>query len=111
MAVLERMDSLPPRRTQTLPARKVRLAASEVTLGRDSKMMAMTPRGTETRLTSRPLSRVWEASVRPTGSGRAATSRTPLAMSRMRSGGQAQAVQHDGGDGVLRGLQVLGVGG
>ena len=36
MAVLEWMDSLPPRRTQTLPAWKVRLAASEVTLGRDS---------------------------------------------------------------------------
>ena len=36
MAVLEWMDSLPPRSTHTLPAWKVRLAASEVTLGRDS---------------------------------------------------------------------------
>ena len=36
MAVLEWMDSLPPRKTHTDPAWKVRLAASEVTLGRDS---------------------------------------------------------------------------
>lgn len=47
-------------------------------------MMAMTPRGTETLLTWSPLGRVWEARVRPTGSGRAATARTPAAMSAIR---------------------------
>ncbi len=84
MAMLEAMDSLPPRRTQTLPARKARLAASEVTLGRDSKMIAMTPSGTETLSTRSPFGSVWVDRIRPTGSGRPATARIPSAMSAMR---------------------------
>ena len=36
MAAAERWASLPPRRTQALPAFRHRAAASEVTLGRDS---------------------------------------------------------------------------
>ena len=61
-------------------------AASTVTLGRASKMMAMTPRGTRRRPMMRPLGRVSILSTLPMGSGRAATCRTPSTMPATRSG-------------------------
>ena len=82
---LERMASFPPRRMQTLPDFRHRAAASTVTLGRASKMMAMTPRGTRRRPMMRPLGRVYILSTTPMGSGRAATCRTPSTMPAMRS--------------------------
>ena len=80
MAVLERMASLPPRSMQALPLFKHSAAASEVTLGRASKMMPMTPSGTVIFSISSPQASVEPDSTRPTGSASAATSRTPSAM-------------------------------
>ena len=48
-------------------------------------MMPITPMGVATRAMSSPLGRVQRASSRPTGSGSAATSSTPLAMASMRA--------------------------
>ena len=83
---LDRMASLPPRRMHTLPDFRHSAAASTVTLGRASKMMAMTPRGTRRRPMMRPLGRVSILSTLPMGSGRAATCRTPSTMPAIRSG-------------------------
>ena len=85
-ARLERMASLPPRRIHTLPDLRHSAAASTVTFGRASKMMAMTPRGTRRRLMIRPLGRVSVRSARPMGSGRAITWRTPSTIPAIRSG-------------------------
>ena len=52
-------------------------------------MMAMTPMGTAVFSITRPFGRSTRASTSPTGSGRAATSRMPWAMPRMRSGDRA----------------------
>ena len=60
-------------------------AASTVTLGRASKMMATTPRGTRRRPMMRPLGRVSILSTFPMGSGRAATCRTASTMPEIRS--------------------------
>ena len=69
-----------------MPDFKHSAAASTVTLGRASKMMAMTPRGTRRRPMIRPLGRVSILSTLPMGSGRAATCRTPSTMPATRSG-------------------------
>ena len=71
---------------QTLPDLRHSAAASTVTLGRASKMMATTPRGTRLRLIMRPLGRVSVLSAVPMGSGRAITCRTPSTMPATRSG-------------------------
>ena len=83
---LDRMASLPPRRMHTLPDFRHSAAASTVTLGRASKMMAMTPRGTRRRPMMRPLGRVSILSTRPMGSGREMICRTPSTMPAIRSG-------------------------
>ena len=85
MAQLERMASEPPRRMQALPLLMQMAAASLVTLGRDSKMMPTTPRGTRFCRMRRPLGRVHMRSAVPMGSGRAATSSRPRAMSSTRA--------------------------
>ena len=82
---LDRMASLPPRRMHTFPDLRHSAAASTVTLGRASKMMAMTPRGTRRRPMMRPLGRLSILSTLPMGSGRAATCRTPSTMPAIRS--------------------------
>ena len=85
MAQLERMASEPPRRMQALPLLMQMAAASLVTLGRDSKMMPTTPRGTRFCRMRRPLGRVHMRSAVPMGSGRVATSSRPRAMSSTRA--------------------------
>ena len=72
--------SLPPRRMQALPDFKQRAAASTVTLGRDSKMMATRPIGTRRRTNFNPLGRVQDSVISPTGSGKCATSSQAAAM-------------------------------
>ena len=85
-ARLEWIASLPPRRIAALPLLTQRAAASTVTLGRLSKIMKMTPRGTRTWVTSSPLGRRLEVMTSPTGSGSAATSSSPFAISSSRFG-------------------------
>ena len=70
---------------QTLPDLRHKAAASTVTLGRASKMMATTPRGTRRRPMMSPLGRVSILSTFPIGSGRAATCRTASTMPEIRS--------------------------
>src|SRR6185312_6000750 len=53
-------------------------------------MMPITPMGVAMREMSRPLGRVQRESSRPTGSGRAATSSTPLAIASMRFSSSAR---------------------
>ncbi len=84
------MASLPPRRIVALPVLKQRDAASLVTLGRDSKMMPMTPIGTRTLRMWRPLGRVHSLSSSPTGSGSTATSRTASAIAARRLGSRVR---------------------
>ena len=84
MARLDWMASLPPRRMTALAALRQRPAASAVTLGRDSYMKTTTPMGTATFCSRNPFGRVRSSSTRPTGSGRAATSRRPLAIAAIR---------------------------
>ena len=73
ISAAERWASLPHLNTQAEPALMARAAASEVTLGLLSYMIAMTPMGTSTLLIFIPLGRWCSASTLPTGSGRAAT--------------------------------------
>jgi hypothetical protein len=63
------MASLPPRRMVALPVLKQSEAASVVTLGRDSKMMPMTPMGTRTLRMCRPLGRVQSVQLFADGIG------------------------------------------
>ena len=85
MAAAEPMASFPVRSTQALPLFTARAAASDVTLGRLSKIMATTPMGTDTRRMESPLGRVISRRTLPTGSGSFTTSRMPSAMAWMRA--------------------------
>ena len=75
-----------PFRMQALPLLKQSEKTSKQTLGRASKMMPMTPKGTLTRRRCRPLARVRSFVIMPRGEGREATFRMSAAMLRMRSG-------------------------
>ena len=77
--------SLPPRSTQPLPDFRQRAAASTVTFGRDSKMMATRPMGTRRRIIRRPLGRVQSSVTSPTGSGSFATASQATAISSRRA--------------------------
>ena len=79
------MASLPPRSTQPLPDFRQRAAASTVTFGRDSKMMATRPMGTRRRIIRRPLGRVQSSVTSPTGSGSFATASQATAISSRRA--------------------------
>ena len=57
IARFERSASFPPRNIVTFPDLKQRAAASAVTLGRDSKMITITPIGHVILLNLRPLGR------------------------------------------------------
>ena len=85
ISVLEWMASLPPLRRTALPDFRQRPMASAVTLGRASYTMPMTPRGTRIFVTVRPFGSVPPPRMVPTGSGRAATWRSPSAMPASRS--------------------------
>ena len=85
-ARFESIASEPPRRIVAFPVLKQRDAASEVTLGRDSKMIPITPIGTRTFSMRIPTGRENSSSNSPTGSGNSATSRTALAIPARRSG-------------------------
>ena len=78
--LFEFIASLPPRRITVLPALRQRHPASTVTLGRDSKIMPITPSGTDFFITVRPLGKVFPPRIFPTGSGNAATCLTPSAI-------------------------------
>ena len=69
-----------------MPDFRQRPAASAVTLGRASYMMATTPIGTRTRRSSRPFGLTVAKSPSPMGSGRAAVARRLSAMPFIRSG-------------------------
>ena len=71
---------MPPLKMTELPLFRQSTAASAVTLGRDSKIMPITPIGTRTFVISSPLGLLLPEMTVPTGSGRAATSSTPSAM-------------------------------
>ena len=79
-AMLERMASFPPRSTAALPDFRHKTAASTVTLGRASKIMPITPRGTFFFRISKPLGRTVPYSVLPTGSSSAITAEIASAM-------------------------------
>ena len=81
MASLDLKASLPPLKITAFPDFSARTAASEVTLGLLSYIMATTPKGTEVFSITMPLGLSILFSTLPSGSGRAATSSTPLAMS------------------------------
>ena len=85
-AVLEWIASLPPRRMTTFPAFRQRVAASTVTLGRDSKIMPMTPSGTRVLRICKPLGRTEPPSTEPMGSSAAISWRAAFAMPEMRAG-------------------------
>ena len=74
--------SLPPFRMHALPAFRQSAKQSKQTLGRASKMMPMTPKGTLTRRRRSPFGRVVSLSTRPRGDGSSATWRRSAAMSR-----------------------------
>ena len=79
----EWMASEPPLSITALPDLRQRLAASTVTLGRDSYMKPITPRGIRTRPTTNPLGLFHIPVTSPTGSGRATTSFRPSAIDRI----------------------------
>ena len=76
--------SLPPRRIQALPDFRHSAAASTVTLGRDSKMMATSPMGTRRRIIFSPFGRSHASVTSPTGSGNLATSSQATAIASRR---------------------------
>jgi hypothetical protein len=78
-ALLVSKISRPPRRIEALPLFRQSTAQSMVTFGRASKMTAITPIGTRTLRSRRPLGRVDSSRTSPSGSGRAATWRTDSA--------------------------------
>ena len=80
IALFELIASLPPRRITALPAFKHSAAASEVTFGRASNMMPITPIGTVTFSICSPFLSVLPSRILPIGSGRAATCKTPSAI-------------------------------
>ena len=80
------MASFPHRKIQALEDFKHKAAASAVTLGRASKIIATTPNGVRIFSILRPLGREPPPIISPMGSGNAATSRTPLEISASRSG-------------------------
>ena len=85
MARLLSSASLPPFRMQALPAFKQSENTSNVTFGRASYTIPITPKGTLTRLRSSPLGRVVCLSTLPRGEGSVATLRVSPAMPSMRS--------------------------
>ena len=72
--------SLPPRRITALPDFRQSAPASAVTFGLDSYIMPITPIGMHILPTIRPFGLFHIFDIPPTGSGRAATSRSPAAM-------------------------------
>ena len=80
-AALEWRASRPPLRSTALPLLRARALICTSASGRDSKITPSTPRGQDSRVSSRPASSSRRRSTRPRGSGRAATARTPAAIS------------------------------
>ena len=80
IVLLELIASLPPLKITVFPDFRQRAAASEVTFGLASKITAITPIGVDTFSILRPLGLSVAERILPTGSGRVATSRTPLAI-------------------------------
>src|SRR6478735_12377818 len=78
--------SEPPRRITALPDFRHSTPASAATLGRLSKITAMTPSGTRTRSIVMPLGRCQLSVTLPTGSAIPRTVATPLAISSIRAG-------------------------
>ena len=85
-ALFELMASFPPLKMQTFPDLRQSAAASTVTFGLASKIMAITPRGTLFLIIRSPLGLVTVLSATAVGSGSAITSLTPSAMPFMLSG-------------------------
>ena len=65
--------SLPPRKIVAFAVFKQRTPASMVTLGRASKMIPITPKGTDRFSIIKPLGRVIVSIIEPTGLSRTAT--------------------------------------
>ena len=84
IALFERIASLPPRSMQAFPLLRARAAASDVTLGRLSYIIARSPSGTDTFVIRSPLGRIISSSTLPTGSSRDAALRMDCAMPSMR---------------------------
>ena len=80
MQVFEVIASLPPLSMTELPALRQRDAASDVTFGLASYIMAITPRGTVTFSILSPFGRTLPSSTLPTGSSIPATAATPFAI-------------------------------
>ena len=86
MARQERKLSEPPRRITALPDLRHSTPASAATLGRLSKITAITPSGTRTRSITIPFGRCQLSVTTPTGSGMSRTVAMPSAMASMRAG-------------------------
>ena len=85
-------------------------AASQVTLGRDSKMMPMTPMGTRTFLISSPFGRFQVLISSPTGSFKYGDVAQALDHAVDACIGQFEAVEHGRAEaGFLPGGEVLGI--
>ncbi len=85
IALFELKASLPPFNITALPDLRQRTAASAVTLGRASYIIAITPRGTLICSIFIPFPLVYPDKTLPTGSGRLTTSRTEDAIELIRS--------------------------
>ena len=78
--ILEFMASFPPLKITALPDLRQSTAASIVTLGRDSKIIPITPSGTFVFKICKPFGRMLPLSTFPTGSSIAISSLTPFAI-------------------------------